>query len=75
SILYCSKNLNVEQTYEAASSDPRPTKLVLKPQNDESTSDFPKFNVQVCDSYFTCKLPHPVASTVPLIFQYSHFCW
>ncbi|KAJ6527767.1 hypothetical protein B0H19DRAFT_1195773, partial [Mycena capillaripes] len=42
-----------------SSNDPRLTNLVLKPRKDESTSDFPKLNVQVCNSCFTCKLPDP----------------
>ncbi|KAJ6554626.1 hypothetical protein B0H19DRAFT_1154237 [Mycena capillaripes] len=58
SYLYCRENVQI--TYEAASNDPRLTNLVLKPRKDESTSDFPKLNVQVCDSCFTCNSPIPL---------------
>ncbi|KAK7032899.1 mannose-6-phosphate isomerase [Favolaschia claudopus] len=43
-----SKSLNVELTYQSASNDPRLTKLVLEPRNDETHDDFTKLNARVC---------------------------
>ncbi|KAJ7183097.1 Nrap protein [Mycena filopes] len=43
-----SKSLNVDVTYESASNDPRLTKIVLEPRNDDSPNDFTKLNARVC---------------------------
>ncbi|KAJ7178760.1 Nrap protein [Mycena crocata] len=40
--------LNVDITYESSSNDPRLTKLVLEPRQDESPNDFTKLNARVC---------------------------
>ncbi|KAF8965448.1 Nrap protein [Flammula alnicola] len=40
--------LDVDVTYESLQGDPRLTKLVLKPKNNDSATDFTKLNAEVC---------------------------